>query len=149
MKWITPIFDRTQADVAFAIDKIKEWKITGETNTSDLKGCFNVSDINRIENDILFLSNNLSDLYYFSHIESNSWDRDGLPTVKDIARIIENVRIIIASYFQFDSAPELPTTLLNITQVNNLEENLHLIKVILDNMVDSFRECDTFYCGEE
>ena len=147
-EWINPVFDRTQADVSFAISKIAEWRDTNSNDVYELKGCFNVSDINRIENDIKYLSDKLSTLYYFPHIKSKSWGDSGLPDILDVSRIIGNIGEIISSSFQYDTAPDLPETMLNYEQINNIEENLHLIKNILDNMIGSFRECGTFNCGE-
>jgi hypothetical protein len=146
VSWIEPIFDRTIADVNEAIRILKEWKRTGETNTYDLKGCFNVSDMNRIEGNIRYLSDTLSDLYYFSEVETKTWNISGLPNVDDINRLIENTRAIILSIC--DDAPELPTTLLSYTDVNCLEQNLYKLKTMLDGMTASFLECDTFECGE-
>lgn len=148
-EWITPIYDRTQADVDFAISKIAEWRGKGVRDEYELKGCFNVSDINRIENNIKFLSNNLSALYYFSQTSTKTWDRSGLPDIDEVARIISNINTIILSFYQNESAPELPNTMLTYEQINNIEENLHFLKDMLDNMVSLFRECGTFTCGEE
>lgn len=147
--WINPIFDRTQADVDFALSKITEWRNSTADGEYELKGCLNVSDINRIETDIQYLSDNLSELYYFPHADTKTWDNKGLPNVDDISRIIGNVRKIISAFCQFDTAPALPETMLMYEQVNDLEENLYLIKNILDEMIGSFRECGTFDCGEE
>ena len=148
-KWLDPVFDRTQADVELAISKIAEWKKNGSTNVYELKGCLNVSDINRIEGNIQYLSNELSKLYYFPYTTSKSWDKVGLPTIVDITRIIGNIKKIINAYCQPSNSPTLPDTMLNYEQVNSIEENLYLIKAMLDNMVLSFRECGTFNCGEE
>jgi hypothetical protein len=93
--WIEPIFDRIQADVDFALQQIQRWRDEGSSDITDLKGCFNVSDMNRIENDIQFLSDNLSDLYYFSTVNTKTWDKASLPTVVDINRMIENTRILV------------------------------------------------------
>lgn len=149
VEWITPIFDRTQADVSFAIAKIEEWRERGSTDIYELKGCLNVSDINRIENDIQYLSDNLSRLYYFPHTISKEWGTSGLPDESDINRIIGNVRNIISAYAQLGSAPEVPDTMLTFEQINNIEENLYLVKEILESMIPSFRSCGTFECGEE
>ena len=32
---------------------------------------------------------------------------------------------------------------------NDIEENLYLLKEMLENMMSSFRECGNFNCGEE
>lgn len=146
MAWIEPIFDRIQADVDFALQQIQRWRDGGSLDITDLKGCFNVSDMNRIENDIQFLSDNLSDLYYFSTVNTKTWDKASLPTVVDINRMIENTRILVLSICE--DAPELPTTLVTFTDVNCIEGILNRLKMILDDMTASFLECDTFECGE-
>ena len=146
MTWIEPIFDRTQADVDFATQQIQRWRSDGSLETTDLKGCFNASDMNRIENNIQFLSENLSDLYYFSKVTTKTWNKTDIPTVADIDRVIENTRTIVLSVC--DDAPELPTTLLTFVDVNTLEHTLYKVKMILDDMTASFMECDTFDCGE-
>lgn len=147
-QWITPIFDRTRADVDYALSKIEEWRENGSTDVYELKGCLNVSDINRIENNILYLSDNLSKLYYFPHAVVRSWDSKGLPDMGDVQRIIGNVLKIIAAYTQSSDAPDVPGTMLTFEQINDIEKNLYLIKGILDQMITSFRECGTFVCGE-
>ena len=149
-EWITPVFDRTLSDVNLAISKIAEWKKTGETNTYALKGCFNERDVNRIEGNIRYLRENLDKLYYFSNVITRvTWSNRDTLNMSDVLRIIQNTEDIISAYYQSNDAPDLPETLLNYEQVNALEKNLHLIKIILDDMISSFRECDTFECGEE
>lgn len=148
-EWITPIFDRTQADVDFALSKIKEWRENGSTSLYELKGCLNVTDINRIENDIQHLSDSLSSLYYFPHAISKEWNTSGLPDMSDIDRIIGNVRNIISAYIQTSTAPDVPDTMLTFEQINSIEENLFLVKELIDAMVSTYRNCGTFECGEE
>ncbi len=148
MAWIRPIYNRTQEDVDEAIKKLNEWITTGETNITDLKGCFNVSDLNRIEGNIKYLSDTLNSLYYFSTVTTKTWGKDGLPTVTDINRLIANVRKIITAYHQSSNAPSLPTTLTTFEEVNDLEENLYRLKTLLDNMVQAFPECGAYTCGE-
>lgn len=154
MEWVEPIFDRTQSDIDFAIQTMRNWRKTGLTETSDLKGCFNVSDINRIENDIQYLSDNLTEWYYFNDIDTTkTWDKESFPTIEDVNRIINNIRVLITAYFQSADAPALPETIVTFEQVNALEENLYQIKAILDDMIASFRVCswndDDNRSGEE
>jgi hypothetical protein len=135
--------------VDFAIAQISNWKKNGYTTTSELKGCLNRSDINRIENNIQFLSDQLASLYYFSEVYTKNWAVVKIPTVTEIERILGNVRELIGSFFQDKNAPPVPETMLTYEQVNHIEENLYRIKNILDDMISSFRECGTFNCGEE
>ena len=58
--WINPVYDRTQEDVEYAKQKIAEWIAADTMENSlvvhDLKGCLNVSDLNRIEGNIKYLA---------------------------------------------------------------------------------------------
>lgn len=148
-EWTEPVFDRTIEDVVSAITQIIEWETTGIGGITMLKGCLNVPDINRIEDNIAFLTNELSALYYFPRTTSKSWTMEKLPNTKDVERIISNISKIITEFFQIPEAPELPDTMLTYEHINSLEENLYHIKNILENMVEMFRECNTFECGEE
>jgi hypothetical protein len=147
--WIEPVFDRTQADVEYAMRQMAEWRATGKTNTFDLKGCLNVNDINRIENNIAYLATNLSSLYYFSVPVTKTWERTQIPTSDDVDRILNNVRELNEAFYQSPESPPVPDGLFTISQVNDLEENLYQLKTMLDNMISSFKQSGAFECGEE
>lgn len=149
--WIDPIFDRTQEDVDFAVEKIAEWIVGNITGNPlvvyDLKGCLNVSDINRIEGNIAYLASELSRLHYPPDTSTKSWTAAGMPNEQDISRIVYNVRALITAYYQQDIAPNVPENLLGYNEVNAVEKNLSLIKELLDCMVGSFRKSGTFQSG--
>lgn len=146
-EWIRPVTDRTQADVDFAAQKIAEW-ISGESSAVyDLKGCMNVSDINRIEGNIAYLADKLEELEYTNTVYARSWSEENTPTERDINRILDNVRALISSFYQQDKAPIVPSDLLRYDSVNAVEENLLLIKELLEVMVGSFRKASTFQSG--
>jgi hypothetical protein len=142
--WMSSVHDRTQTDVDYAIAQVK-----AGNNTTEYKGCFNVSDINRIENNSRYISDRLNVMKYTNSIETKSWDMTGLPNVTDVARLINNVSTIIRAYYQPLGAPALPTTLRTFEQVNAIEKNLYMIKHLIDNEENEFRYCGTFNCGEE
>ena len=151
-KWIEPIFDRTRSDVDYALAKIEEWRKNGSTNVYELKGCFNVTDINRIAGNIQYLAETLKPLYYFPNCKTNriNWGGGDFPHEGSINLIIGDVRELCSVFFQTSTAPALPDTILTYEQVNSLEENLYLIKQILDDMVEyanTYRQCGTFVCG--
>lgn len=143
--WSEPIFDRTLADVEYA-----KKQLLNKINNVDFKGCFNAKDILRIENNTRYLADALNELSYRNNVTTNSeWSADSVPTITHITRIINNISKLLSAYYKSSDAPNLPTTLLTYEQVNALEKNLYLIKEMLEDMVISFRECDTFECGEE
>lgn len=150
--WSKPIYDRTQADVDYAKSQIKYFKQNGGiTDGKDLKGCLNVDDLNRIEFNTEYLSDSLVALYYFNNINkrSDKWYVSGVPYVTQINRIIDNVLKLQTAYFKPSSSPTLPNTLTHYADVNSIEKCIYLLKVMIDNMTSSFKECNTFECGEE
>lgn len=93
--WIEPIFDRTENDVIFARQQIEKWIKENTSETYDLKGCLNLSDLNRIEGNIQHIADELINLCYAIDIESKTWTRNGLITLNDVERILSNVKTII------------------------------------------------------
>lgn len=150
-KWMTPVFDRTQDDVEFASQKIAEW-IAGEIigtsyMVTDLKGCLNVSDINRIEGNIAFLAENLTRYCYPANVVTKTWALSSLPIETDVKRITDNVRELVNAYYQSTEAPAIPNSMMSYSDINDIEQNLHLIKQLLDAMVSSFKGAHTFTSG--
>ena len=149
--WKTPRFDRTQADVDYAIQKIAEWIAADITGSSilvyDLKGCLNVSDINRIEGNIEYLSEQLKLHGYSPNTIVKSWTDRGILNTNDVSRIINNVKSLIDSFYQHPDAPPLPDGMLGYSEINAIEKNISLIKVIIDEMVGSFKKSGTFQSG--
>lgn len=149
MTWLTPVFDRTTADVAFALQKLAEWK-QNPTAMYDLKGCLNASDINRILSNNQYLGEKLNEyLYIVGYKIFDAVMEDSIFFRRDVATIIEDTQRLLDDYFTPINAPPLPDTLLSFEQVNALEENQHLLKKMIDDMISSMRECDTFESGEE
>ena len=143
-QWISPVHNRTQIDVDYA-----KARIQAGFNEAELKGCFNVTDINRIENNVRYIADRLNVLKYTNTIETKSWDMYGLPNITEITRLINNVSKIIDAYYRPADSPELPNTLLTFEQVNALEKMLYMIKHLIDNEENEFRHCGTFNCGED
>ena len=113
----------------------------------DLKGCLNVMDINRIEGNIAYLSEQLLNLYYPVSVRTQQWTKDGLPTILDSQRIISNIQSLINAYYQPNDAPTLPSAMKSYNDINSIERNIDLIKYLLDCMVNSFRKTGTHQSG--
>jgi hypothetical protein len=147
-RWKEPVFDRTQEDVDFAIQKIAEWigglAVENSSLVYDLKGCLNVSDLNRIEGNIKYLNDMLGELGYSVGVTTREWGRSDIPTTEDVSRIINNVREIILSYYQQEGVTALPSGMGGYNQINAIEENLLKIKELLDCMINSYQRSGTF-----
>ena len=113
----------------------------------ELKGCFNLLDLNRIENDIEFLAEKMESFGYAPNIHGKQWNREDMPNQNDMSRIIENIRSLISAFYSPDSPPSLPSTMLSYNDINAIEENLYLIKQLLDVMQTSFKMVGTIKSG--
>ena len=113
----------------------------------ELKGCLNLLDINRIEDNITFLAESMESLGYSPNIHGKQWNRVDMPNQNDMSRIVDNIRSLIDSFYPPDHPPSLPTTMLSYNDINAIEENLYLIKQMLDCMQSSFKKAGTIKCG--
>ena len=113
----------------------------------DLKGCLNVLDINRIEENIAYLSEKFTELAYPPDTSTKRWTKDNLPNEIDMQRIIQNIRSMVSAFYQPTNAPNLPSTVLSYDDINSIERNIDLIKYLLDCLVGSFKQSNTFQCG--
>ena len=113
----------------------------------DLKGCLNKLDINRIEGNIDYLSQKLTELSYPNNVATRQWGKDDLPNEQDIERIITNIKSIISSFYQPSDAPTLPSKMSSHDDVNAIERNIDLIKYLIDCMVNSFKSVGAYNSG--
>lgn len=128
--WINPIYDRTQSDV----NEIKNNPLSSNT-----KGAFNCSDLNRIENNTIYVANLFAQVYGFSlNLQTKTnWSIENIPTIKEINRIRNNVLKISQEIFieNFQNIEFSKT--INYVKANALEYNLLLIKNTLENYRDN------------
>ena len=115
----------------------------------ELKGCFNLSDLNRIEDNITFLSETMESFSYAPNIHGKRWNREDMPNQADMSRIVDNIRALISAFYSPDNPPPLPATMLSYNDINAIEENLYLIKQLLDVMQTSFKKVGTIKSGSK
>lgn len=113
----------------------------------ELKGCLNLLDLNRIEGNISYLAEMMESYSYAPNIHGKQWDRVDLPNQNDMSRIIENIRALISAFYSPADPPRLPTTMLSYSDINAIEQNLFLIKQLLDTMASSFKIVGTIKSG--
>ena len=115
----------------------------------DLRGCLNLSDLNRIEGNIAYLAELMESFSYSPNIHGKIWSMSDMPNQNDMSRIVENIRSLISAYYSPSSPPPLPTTMLSYADINAIEENLYLIKQLLDCMQSSFKKVGTIKSGSK
>ena len=139
--WMTPTIDRTQSDVEYAkqlqnkawVDFTEEEK---QAYLQGLKGSLNVSDLQRIRNNILLLDDVLELGLIVSAVPE-------LPTKEYFSELITNVGLIRNAYMVHSYTPPTPESPMNHYQKwNDLEQILNDVYEILMNNFN-------YYCGEE
>lgn len=137
------IFDRTASDVEYARNNpsAEEW----------LKGCYNYIDLNRVEEWCKYLSDLLNSYGYVNLInEKTDWNVNDIQTVEQMARYLNNVKILMETFILKKDTPKLPDTINKLTysQANDIEKILYDINELIDKMEAIFRYSGTFYSGE-
>ena len=113
----------------------------------DLKGCLNLSDITRIEDNITYLSTRLTQNRYSLDVSTKEWTKDSLPTMQDMERIIRNVRSMLENFVTPEGATPLPDAMLSYEDINAIERDLYLLKEVYEAMVLSFIKSGTYKSG--
>ncbi len=137
MYWLNPVTDRTAEDVEYASAKIAEWReimAQGQVPTvTDLKGCLNANDLNRIEHNIgflLYILNNVRPDIPLTMTIKTDWDRADFPTASHVSRVLNNLQSLRTHYYDHPMSPATPNSLLTYNQVNAVERALELFKTM-------------------
>ena len=152
MRWIVPVVDRTLRDVQDALAQIEAWRTqvaNGQTPTvTELKGCLNATDLNRIESNTRYISELLRRYGFQANVITKiDWTDESLPNTVDVNRIIDNIKEIRNKYYEPAGMPSLPQTMVNFSDINAIEQSLLLFREMLLGMVRAFRRSGTFRCG--
>lgn len=145
--WITPVYDRTFQDVEYARKKIKEWTEEETSTVYELKGCLNVSDLNRIENNIEFLAETLSEFRYIDGLQCKEWEIEDIVLLDDVKRILDNLRTMVENFHKPIKDKDVPYSMSRYHEINDVEEILKGIYDLLVNLYSCFQYSDTFQSG--
>jgi len=152
LRWIVPVVDRTLLDVQDALAQIEMWRTqvaNGQTPTvTELKGCLNVTDLNRIEANTRYISEFLQGYRFQTNVTTKvDWTDESLPNAADVNRIIDNIKEIRNKYYEPAGMPSLPQTMVSFSDINAIEQSLLLFREMLLGMVGAFRRSGTFVAG--
>ena len=147
------ITDRTQEDVNRVIYlRAKCWQDMTEEEqaewSTELKGAYNVSDLNRVENAVRYLAEELRKLGYPTNLVIHAeWTKENKPNSEDLKRYFENVAkiraLLPAVYASTPDAPDNDLSKFNHEKANDLEQILLDIEEICGKIVASW-----FYLGD-
>ena len=136
-EFITPVVDRTLEDILYLKNLLEKGyaSFTDEEKTiwnSDLKGALNVSDLNRIENNIYVLGKCLG-----LEIEKFIYNETDIPPEVNFDRIyyyLSNIRNILLSTMDVD-IPEIPLRPYNTYEkYNDIESIIYYMYNIIKDL---------------
>ncbi len=148
------IYDRTANDVVSSNQiiskKLRKFEELTEAEALILeRGTFTRSTVERIENEEKRLSDVIRDAgYSVDGIITKSWQDGDLFYAEDFQRLINNALILRDAFYVLADSPQSIAVKYHYAELNSLEKLLHDIDFVFKKMIEFFRYCGTFDCGE-
>lgn len=135
------IYDRTQADVEYAL--------THPDSEFFLKGAYNYTDLNRIEEWTEYIAEQLNLYGYKVNILTKlvDWTMEDFPVKTAMKRIRDNVQALKNAFVSFTNVPE-NLERMTYQKANDLEKVLYELDALINNMIASFYFSGEIYGGE-
>ena len=149
------IFDRTQNDVDTAIllrrEKVQTFQELTEREIATLeKGTLTINTLNRIESKQEELKNLFNDMgYWNTPISTRQWAYADIFEGTQFDRILNNLEILIKSFFIYKDTPNVPDNNYRKYQtINDVEKIIYDLDVMINDVKSRYKRCGTFRCGE-
>lgn len=142
MSWITPIIDRTQTDVDYAK--------ANQNSSSDLKGAWNISDVNRIIDNTIYLRDILKNYNYDVGFDNQSHVTESdFPYILSFMKILkDNVNSVVNCFYKYNNPTINYSNTFNFNDANNIEINLNITNTLLENMINELLYSGEPYCSD-
>lgn len=121
-----------------------EWK-------SAMKGAYNYTDMNRVEEAVTYVADMLRQYSYLSITpDVRNWSENDIPTADDFARYFNNIAILRRAIPVWEDTPTVPgrTGGFGATEANALEQILVDIDQILSHAREAWFASNELYSGE-
>lgn len=155
---LTLITDRTQQDVnRYYYFRNKKWADLTTDEKSEwlagLKGCYNYTDFQRVENAVQYLSDILNAEGYTNHVvisKPNTYTHEYIRERKEIIQYLDNIATLQEVYYNNVEIGTLPTidSWLSYEGANIIERILLDIEQMITNMQMQWRYSNNLYAGE-
>lgn len=147
------VIDRTQADVLrVKALNAKGWEGMSAAERTEwlggLKGAYNVSDLNRVGNNVAYLAGVLDGYgYMVSVAPKTNWTVEDIPTQAQMATYLGNVQALKDGFY---GTTDLPETMDKLTAdgANNIERLLCEIEQNIHNMTAAWHYSGELFSGE-
>lgn len=155
----TLVTDRTAADLARWLELRNKGysKMTeaerAEWDAGNMKGAYNVSDLNRVGEALNYLRDRLADASYVSRVAfvaKTDWAATDIPTASNMYDYLRYVSVIREAMAQFATTPAAPTYTggLDYQEANDIEKILVDVDQLITNMQAHRYYCGELFCGE-
>ena len=121
------------------------------SDIGEVRGALNIIDLNRIEDNIIYLRDQLLSNGYGSIItpRASAWVMEDIPyIVEEINRIRANVRNLVGMLPVGTTPVITDSDYLNYVQLNDLELSLKTLYDDFALMILNYNPCGTLVCGE-
>lgn len=150
------ITDRTAADVERYLTLRNKGfaNLTAAEKTewlSNMKGAYNYTDLNRVEEAVQYLADKLRERGYRVDIGTiKTWTMSSLPTMADMNRYLDNVRVIRNAFATLSTTPQVPASISGLTykEANDIEQIIYDVNKLLENMMSVWFFSGDLYSGE-
>ena len=150
------ITDRAAQDVdRVKVLAAKAWQdMTAEERTewlSPLRGAYNHTDLNRVEEAVAYVGGRLKELGYLSVSPwTRSWSVDDIPTEIDLTRYFNNVAMLRRAVTVWANTPAAPNDIndFGVDEANALERILIDVDVVLTRISQAWFFSGDLYSAE-
>ncbi len=116
--------------------------------TNRTGGYYNTTDLNRVGEAVQYLADLLNGYGYAATVDpKTNWAVGDIPRDSEMARYLGDVQSVKSAFYGTTPLPESMEHI-NFTDANNIEKLLEEIETYITRMVDGFRVCGTFHCGQ-
>lgn len=151
------ITDRTSSDISRAkklIEKAKKIESLTESELDEyyngLKGCYNISDLNRVEKAVQHVSDVLNKYGYVNVVKTKEWLQGDFFTVdKEMPRYLNNLKIIKNAIQNTPNTPLVPNSFKPYTKANDIEKIIYELLKVISYLEQVFVYSGVSDCGQE
>ena len=149
------IYDRTAEDVERALTLAKKAEagtLTDAEKTewlAGMKGCYNASDMNRVEAAVQTLAAELNAAGYAVEVEPQSFAETDIIRLSQWRQYLANVQALRDAYYTLAETGQLPDAedRLDYIGANTIEKVLADIDLLINGMKSIYRKAGTFTAG--
>lgn len=126
-------------------EELSEW-------SSDLKGTYNASDLNRVGSAVEYVAGRFADYGYSVDVSPRKdWSMGNIPREADMVKYLSEVEQLRSLVSVLPTTPETPGDMecLTVVEANNIEQILVDVDEVLETMITTFVPCGEAICGED